>query len=264
MNYLGIDVGSLTIKAVVLRDDGSFAFGVADSGDDAEQSAREAIKKASNGNSVDLTNGWHIVATGMGGKSVSFSQQHKAINTCIARGVHYLNPSIRTVIDVGGESSAALKLNTKGRLSAWENQDKCASGTGIFLQQMSKIMRMSLEEMSDMSFQAKARADISNTCAVFAESEVISNVHRVPPTPMPDIVAGIFASMSSRVMAMCKRVGIEQGVAVVGGVAMNKGFINILEQDMGFKVFVPESPHIVAALGAAIIAKENVDKGVAA
>jgi predicted CoA-substrate-specific enzyme activase len=264
MNYLGIDVGSLITKAVVLRDDGGFAFGVAESGDDAEHSAREAVRLASSGNSVDLANGWHIVATGAGGKSVAFSQQHKSINTCIARGVHHLNPSIRTVVDVGGESSAALKLNAKGRLSAWENQDKCASGTGIFLQQMSKIMKMSLEEMSDMSFQAGARAEISNTCAVFAESEVISNVHRVPPTPMPDIVAGIYASMSSRVVAMCKRVGIEQGVAVLGGVAMNRGFINILEQDLGFKVFVPEEPQIVAALGAAIIAKENVDKGAAA
>jgi activator of 2-hydroxyglutaryl-CoA dehydratase len=96
---------------------------------------------------------------------------------------------------------------------------------------------------------------------VFAESEVISNVHRVPPTPMPDIVAGIYASMVSRIMAMCKRVGIEQGVAVVGGVAMNKGFINILEQDLGFKVFVPEQPQIVAALGAAIIARESAEKG---
>jgi len=264
MNYLGIDVGSLTTKAVMLRDDGGFAFGVVGSGDDAEQSAHEALRIASNGTNVDFANGWHIVATGAGGKSVKFCQQHKAINTCIARGIHQLNPSMRTVIDVGGESSAALKLNAKGRLSAWENQDKCASGTGIFLQQMSKIMKMSLEEMSRVSFEAKARADISNTCAVFAESEVISNVHRVPPTPMPDIVAGIYASMSSRIMAMCKRIGIEQGVAVVGGVAMNKGFINILEQDLGFKVFVPESPQVVAALGAAIIAKEGVDKGAVA
>ncbi|MFA5375174.1 MAG: acyl-CoA dehydratase activase [Dehalococcoidia bacterium] len=264
MNYLGIDVGSLTTKAVVLKDDGSFAFGVAESGDDAEQSAREAIRLASDGNIVDLANGWHIVATGMGGKSITLNQQHKAINTCIARGIHHLNPAIRTVIDVGGESSAALKLNARGRLSAWENQDKCASGTGIFLQQMSKIMRMSLGEMSDMSFAAKVRADISNTCAVFAESEVISNVHRVPPTPMPNIVAGIYASMVSRIMAMCKRIGIEQGVAVVGGVAMNKGFINILEQDLGFKVFVPEQPQAVAALGAAIIARESAEKGAAA
>ena len=123
MNYLGIDVGSLTTKAVVLKDDGSFVFGVADSGDDAEQGAREALRLASNGNAVDLANGWHIVATGMGGKAVAFSQQHKAINTCIARGIHHLNPSIRTVIDVGGESSAALKLNARGRLSAWDNQD---------------------------------------------------------------------------------------------------------------------------------------------
>ena len=264
MNALGIDVGSLTTKAVVLKDDGGFAFGVAVSGDDAEQSALEAVRLASNGNIIDVANGWHIVATGAGGKAVAFSQQHKAINTCIARGIYYLKPVIRTVIDVGGESSAALKLNAKGRLSAWENQDKCASGTGIFLQQMSKIMRMSLGEMSELSFKAQGRADISNTCAVFAESEVISNIHRVPPTPMPDIVAGVYASMVSRVMAMCKRIGIEQGVAVVGGVAMNKGFIHILEQELGFKVFVPEQPQIVAALGAATIAKEGAEKGVAA
>jgi activator of 2-hydroxyglutaryl-CoA dehydratase len=129
---------------------------------------------------------------------------------------------------------------------------------------MSKIMRMSLGEMSELSFAAKGRAEISNTCAVFAESEVISNIHRVPPTPMPDIVAGVYASMVSRIMAMCKRIGVEQGVAVVGGVAMSKGFINILEQELGCKVFVPEQPQIVAALGAAIIAKESVDKGAAA
>jgi len=260
MKAIGIDIGSLTTKAVVLKDDGSFTFGVADSGDDAEQSAKEAVRLASNGSIVDLANGWHIVATGAGGKSITFSQQHKAINTCLARGIHYLFPSARTVIDMGAESSSVLKLNERGRLSTWESQDKCASGTGIFLQQMSKLMRMSLEEMSELSFKAETKAEISNTCAVFAESEVISHVHRMPPTPAADIVAGIYASMVSRIMAMCKRAGIEKDVAVVGGVAINKGFIRILEQELGTKVLVPEVPQIVGALGAAIIARENIAK----
>ncbi len=260
MKAIGIDIGSLTTKAVVLKDDGSFTFGVADSGDDAEQSAKEAVRLASNGSIVDLANGWHIVATGAGGKSITFSQQHKAINTCLARGIHYLFPSARTVIDMGAESSSVLKLNERGRLSTWESQDKCASGTGIFLQQMSKLMKMSLEEMSELSFKAESKAEISNTCAVFAESEVISHVHRMPPTPAADIVAGIYASMVSRIMAMCKRAGIEKDVAVVGGVAINKGFIRILEQELGTKVLVPEVPQIVGALGAAIIAKENMAK----
>ncbi|MEA1959572.1 MAG: acyl-CoA dehydratase activase [Chloroflexota bacterium] len=264
MNIIGIDAGSLTTKAVVLKDDGGFTFGVAESGDDAGRSALEAIRLASNGNTIDVADGCYIVATGAGGKSVAFSRQHKSINTCIARGVHRLFPSARTVVDIGAESSAALKLNARGRLSSWENQDKCASGTGIFLQQMSRIMRMSPGEMSQLSLEAGARADISNTCAVFAESEVISHIHRVPPTPMADIVAGIYASMVSRIMAMCKRVGIEKDVAVVGGVAMSRGLIGILEEELGFDVLVPEHPQMVAALGAAIIARENIEKEAAA
>jgi predicted CoA-substrate-specific enzyme activase len=153
-----------------------------------------------------------------------------------------------------------LKLNERGRLSAWENQDKCASGTGIFLQQMAHLMQMSLQEMSDLSFKAESRAEISNTCAVFSESEVISHVHRVPPTPSADIAAGIYASMVSRVMAMCKRIGISKDVALVGGVALNTGLVHILEEELGFKVLVPETPQIVAALGAAIIAEEKIEK----
>jgi predicted CoA-substrate-specific enzyme activase len=164
---------------------------------------------------------------------------------------------------MGAESSSVLKLNERGRLSTWESQDKCASGTGIFLQQMSKLMRMSLEEMSELSSKAESKAEISNTCAVFAESEVISHVHRAPPTPAADIVAGIYSSMVSRIMAMCKRIGIEKDVAAVGGVAINKGFIRILEQELGIKVLVPEMPQIVGALGAAIIAGENMAKDAA-
>ena len=215
---------------------------------------------ALNGAGLSLSDNMHIVTTGAGAKSVAFRHQNKSTNTCLARGIHHLFPSVRMAIDMGAESTTVLRLNAKGRLSSWENQDKCASGTGIFLQQMSKLMNMSLEEMSELSFKAGSRADISNTCAVFAESEVISHVHRVPPTPAADIVAGIYASMVSRAMAMCKRLGIEPDVAVVGGVAMNPGLVHILEVELGFEVFVPERPQIVAALGAAIIAGEDLER----
>ena len=263
MKAIGIDIGSLTTKAVVLGDSGILSYCITESGDEAEQSAQSAVRESLDKAGLSPDNGQFVVATGAGGKSITFSQQHKAINTCLARGIHYFYPSVRTVIDMGAESSSVLKLNERGRLSSWESQDKCASGTGIFLQQMSKLMKMSLEEMSDLSFKAESRADISNTCAVFAESEVISHVHRVPPTPAADIAAGIYSSMVSRIMAMCKRVGIEKDVAVVGGVAMNKGFIHTLEQELGMKVLVPESPQIVGALGAAIIAGENLAKDAA-
>jgi len=261
MNALGIDVGSLTTKCVALGDDGILSYSIIDSGDDSEQNATLASQEALSPLGLGLNSDWQILSTGAGGKSVTFSRQYKSVNTCLARGAHYLLPSVRTVIDMGAETSSVLKLNERGRLSAWENQDKCASGTGIFLQQMAHLMQMSLDEMSELSLKAETRAEISNTCAVFSESEVISHVHRVPPTPAADIAAGIYASMVSRIMAMCKRIGILRDVALVGGVAINRGLVHILEDELGFEVLVPENPQITAALGAAIIAKENLAKG---
>jgi len=154
-----------------------------------------------------------------------------------------------------------MRVNERGRVRDWANQDKCAAGTGIFIQQMAKLMQMSIEEMSRLSMGAKNPPDITNTCAVFAESEVISHVHRVPPTPRADLIAGIYASMVSRVMALCKRVGIEKDVVVVGGVAMNTGLVSILQQEMKCPVLIPENPQMTAALGAAILAREALDKG---
>jgi len=261
MKALGIDIGSLTTKAVILADDGILASSITSSDDDAESTAKAAIQEALNRAGLSSGNEVYIVSTGVGGKPVSLSQQRKAIATCLARGIHHLCPSARMIIDMGAETSTVIKLNERGRLSDWVDQDKCAAGTGIFLQQMAKLMQMPLEEMSRLSFQAKSRADITNTCAVFAESEVISHVHREPPTPKEEIIAGIYFSVVSRVISLCKRIGIEKDVAVVGGVALNSGLVNILEDELGFRVLVPDSPQTVAAMGAAIIAQENIAKG---
>lgn len=262
MKSVGIDVGSLNTKAVILNGHSILALSISPSGDEAEASARGAVTEALKQAGLNLDDDLFIVSTGIGGKSVTLSKQQKSTTTCLARGTNFLFPSVRMAIDMGAESTTVIKINERGRLNDWANHDKCASGTGIFLQQMSKLMGMSLEDMSKLSFQAKNRADISNTCAVFAESEVISHVHRVPPTPKEEIMAGIYSSMVSRTLALCKRIGIEKDVAVTGGVALNKGLVHILEEDLGFKVLVPDKPQIVAALGAAVIARENIEKGI--
>ena len=259
MRALGIDIGSLNVKAVILNGNGPSTSVLLPASEGAEVAAKiamaEVIKKA--GLSAD---GWYVVATGVGGKSAAFSQQQKAITTCLARGVHVLLPDARMVIDLGAETTTILKVNERGRVTDWAGQDKCAAGTGMFLQAMAKLMQINLDQMAEYSMRAKNKADISGTCAVFAESEVISHVHRVPPTPKEDIIAGIHASMVSRVMGLLKRLGITREVAVVGGVARNKGLVDILEKELGFKVQVPENPEMVAALGAAILAKENLEK----
>jgi predicted CoA-substrate-specific enzyme activase len=260
MKPLGIDIGSLQVKAVILNGNGPLDSVLLPSGESAEAAAKtafeELVKKAGLTPS-DL----FVVSTGLGSKQIKFSQQQKAITTCLARGVHLLLPSARMVIDLGAETSTILKINDRGRVTDWAGQDKCAAGTGMFLQAMAKVMQVNLEQMSEYSLRAKKQADISGTCAVFAESEVISHIHRVPPTPKEEIIAGIHSSMVSRVMGLLKRLGIEKDVAVVGGVAKDRGLIAILEQELGFKVLVPENPEMVAALGAAILAKESLEKG---
>jgi len=263
MKALGIDIGSLTTKAVILGDDGILASSIISSGDEAEMSAKAAIAEALDRAGLSSSDDLYIVSTGVGGKLVSLSQQTKAITTCLARGINCLCPSARMAIDMGAESSTVIKVNERGRVNDWINHDKCAAGTGIFLQQMAKLMQMPLAEMSELSLQARSRADITNTCAVFAESEVISHVHREPPTPKEEIVAGIYFSVVSRIMSLCKRIGIEKDVAVIGGVALNRGLVRILETEMGFGVLVPEAPQLVAALGAAVVARENIEKGTA-
>lgn len=262
MRALGVDIGSLTTKAVILDGDHIIASSVTETGDEAERSARSAVAEVLKRAGLKQDNGVFIVSTGVGGKDISLSQQSKSLTTCLARGIHHLFPSARMLIDMGAESSTIIKINGRGRLNDWVNQDKCAAGTGIFLQQMARLMQMPLEEMAALAFQAKGRAEITNTCAVFAESEVISHVHREPPTPKEDIVAGIYYSVISRIISLCKRVGIERDVAITGGVAMNGGLVKILEDELGFGVLVPEKPQLVAALGAAVVAQENIAKGI--
>jgi predicted CoA-substrate-specific enzyme activase len=261
MKTLGIDIGSLNIKAVVLGDGGISGNGIVPLDDDMEAGARTAMEMALDRSGLSLDS-LPLLATGVGAKMISLTSHQKATTTCLARGIHYLYPSVRMVIDMGAESVTVVKLNERGRLADWANHDKCASGTGLFLQQMAKLMGISLDEMAQLSFQAHDRADITSTCAVFAESEVISHVHRDPPTPREDIVAGIYFSVVSRTISLCKRIGIVRDVAVTGGVALNDGLVNILEQELGFEVLKPGSPQIIAALGAAIVARENAEKGI--
>lgn len=261
MRAIGIDAGSLTTKVVIMENGNVLSGYITRIGDDIEISVREAIKAVYDKAGLQPGGDDYIVSTGIGGKAITFANENKAITTCLARGINRLFPQARMGIDIGAETCTVVKLSERGRVTDWGNQDKCAAGTGIFLEQMSKLMQLPFEKMSELSLQAKEAADITNTCAVFAESEVISHIHRDPPTPKENVVAGIFASTVSRLMVICKRVGIQKEVAVTGGVALNMGIIKKLEKELSFSVLVPAEPQTVAALGAAILAQEGIEKG---
>jgi len=261
MKTIGLDVGSLNTKAVIIDDDKIIAYSIVLSGDDSAASAKSAINSILSQTGMPM-DGIPVVATGIGINNLAFIPHQKSITTCLARGVRLLFPTARMGIDMGAESTTVIKINERGKLADWANHDKCASGTGLFLQQMAKLMAMPIADMAQLSFQAKSRPEITSTCAVFAESEVISHVHRVPPTPMPDIVAGIYYSVVSRIMSLCKRIGIEKDIVVIGGVALNSGLVDILSKELGTAVLVPEAPQVVAAAGAAVVARENAEKGI--
>ncbi len=257
---IGVDIGSLNAKAVVLDETGIVASAVVRSSEKAESSARGAIEQALGQAGLSLDGNDAVVATGLDSKSVSFGRP-KSFTNCLARGVNFVFPRAQMAIDMGAESSTVIKLNERGRLTDWLGQDKCAAGTGIFLQQMAKLMGVTISEMDALSFRAKSPAEITNTCAVFAESEVISHVHRVPPTSREDIAAGIYCSVLGRIISLCKRIGIAREVVVTGGVALSKGLVSILSRELGFPVLTPENPQVIAALGAAVIAREGAPTG---
>lgn len=261
MYAIGIDIGSLTTKAVVMNDGMKVASVIIDTGDESETSASKALERVLAEAGINGDSQYYVVTTGIGGKGISFSNKQKAITTCLARGMSLLNPDVKAVVDIGAESSTVVKLSNKGKVMDWANHDKCAAGTGLFLKQMARLMKLSIEEMSEMSKDAKKGADISGTCAVFSESEVISHVHRVPPTPMPDIALGIYLSVTGRIKTMCKRIGVTDGIAFSGGVALNEGLMRTLASELGTEVFIPEEPERIAALGAAVLAGEEIQKG---
>jgi len=258
MKVAGIDVGSRTVKVVILEDSHVLSQSVVISADDAAMDAQRALDGTLEVSVLSQKDLECIVATGIGRKDVPFASKQKTAITCLARGVRSLFPGARTIIDMGAETCSVIKLDEREKVVDSVGHDRCAAGTGIFLETMAKLMQLSLDEMTNLSLLTEREAEISNTCAVFAEQEVVSHVHRDPPTPKSEIIAGIHASVAERVVGLCKRVGIKEDIVLTGGVAKNQGLVKKLEEKMRSKVMVPENPQIVAALGAALVARESI------
>ena len=256
MIFAGLDLGSLTTGVVLVDENGIVSAKTVNSADEGELRARKAIAEALEG-SLDLEEIDYIVSTGVGRKAVSFAHRQKALSSCLARGVNLLFPTARTVIDVGAETCTVVRINQKGMADDSASNERCASGTGVFLESVAKLMHLKMEEMAQASLAAQGKAEITNMCAIFAEQEIISHIHRNPPTPVNDIIAGVHASMATRVGGLAKKLGVKPDVAFTGGVARNVGFVRALEENLGVRLLVPEEPQLVAALGAACIARDE-------
>jgi len=255
MITVGIDIGSITAKAAILDErklKGTFIQGT---GYDAKTAAASAFQKVLDVSGYEKQQVDFVVATGYGRKSVAFADKAITEISCHAAGAHFVNAEVRSVIDIGGQDSKAMVISPQGKVLDFAMNDKCAAGTGRFLEVMARALEVDLELLGEISLKSNAPATISSLCTVFAESEVISLIAK--GEKRENIVAGIHASIGARVVAMAGRLGLKAPLMMTGGVAKNVGLVRMLEKNIGMPVEISEHAQVLGAIGAALIAQQH-------
>lgn len=253
-------MGSLSAEAVILTEAGELAgWSVIPTGADIKGAALESLHQALKQANLEPEDVQQLVATGYG--RVSVEEAHKAVTeiTCHARGINHLLPEVRTLIDIGGQDSKVIRVGPRGMVEDFVMNDKCAAGTGRFLEVMARALEVDLEGMAARARQARETVTLSSTCAVFAESEVVSLL--AAGYPREQIIRGLHEAVAERTMTLAQRVGIEAPLAISGGVAKNDGVVQCLEESLGESLAVPWEPQVVGALGAALLAGDRLAQG---
>ncbi|MGD9330532.1 MAG: acyl-CoA dehydratase activase [Desulfobacterales bacterium] len=252
---MGIDVGSISAKAALIEKDQLVGSKVILTGYNARKAGVAVYEGLLADLGLAVTVVDRIVATGYGRKRVDFA--HKAVTeiTCHARGAYFQDPAVRSIIDIGGQDSKAISLNADGGVRDFAMNDKCAAGTGRFLEVMARGLEVDLDDFGALSLEAQHPAAISSLCTVFAESEVISLIAK--GARRADIIAGIHESVAARVVAMAKRAGLQPPVMMTGGVAHNIGVVKALETKLGHHLRVSPHAQVNGAIGAACLAAEG-------
>ena len=253
--YAGIDSGSTSTDVVILDKDRNITASVimptgAGAANGAERALEEALKQAG----LEREDLDAVVTTGYGRTAISDGDKSITEITCHARGAHFLDPSVRTVVDIGGQDSKVIRLNEDGTVKNFVMNDKCAAGTGRFLEMMAKTMEISLDELSKVGLSYQEDITISSMCTVFAESEVVSLIAQNKPTD--DIVHGLNKAVASKTASLVKRVGGEEAYMMTGGVAQNKGLVKTLEERLGTSLVISDKSQLCGALGAALFAAD--------
>ena len=256
--YAGIDSGSTSTDVVILDRDRKMISSVimptgAGAANGAERALEEALRQAElNREDLDA-----VVTTGYGRTAISDGDKSITEITCHARGAHFLDPNVRTVVDIGGQDSKVIRLNEDGSVKNFVMNDKCAAGTGRFLEMMAKTMEMSLNDLSQVGLSYQEDITISSMCTVFAESEVVSLIAQNKATD--DIVHGLNKAVAVKTAALTRRVGGEEKFMMTGGVSKNKGLVKTLEEKLGTKLVISDKAQLCGALGAALFAVDMVN-----
>ena len=254
----GVDIGAATAKAVILETNGVLSFSVIPTGFSVARAAEAVTEEALEKAGLSMGQLKYVISTGYGRRAVQFANKVFTEIICHAAGVNSVMPQARTIIDIGGQDSKVISLDDNGNVSNFVMNDKCAAGTGRFLEVMAGVLDVEVSEMGNISLLGKEPCRVSSTCTVFAESEMVSL--RADGNTREDILAGIHKAMAHRIVIMGQSVGFRQEVVLAGGVAKNVGMRKALEAEIGLGILVPEEPQIMGALGAAILAKAELAK----
>jgi len=259
--FAGIDLGSTMTKLVVMDEEEKIlASVICHTGAEHRHMANKVMEEALEKACLSIDEITYVIATGYGRINVPFADRQITELTCHTRGVFNVLPTVRLAIDIGGQDSKGMKIKD-GKLVDFVMNDRCAAGTGRFLEVFAAALGLNIEDLGNISLKSTRKVSISNTCTVFARQEVISHISA--GVPIEDIVAGIHDAVAGRVARMVKKLKIEPDVVFTGGVAKNIGIVRALEENLGCKVFVPEEPLLTGAAGAALLGKDMTMKALA-
>ena len=252
----GIDMGAKTIKVVIMEDGKKVLsmakdLGGTDTRATTEKIYADALKKAS----VKMEDITHVTSTGTGRAAAPYAKDNITEVGAAAKGVIFIYPSARTVIDVGAEEGKTLRCDATGKVIDFAVNEKCAAGAGSFMESMARALEVKLEELGPLALKSTNAIPMNAQCAVFAESEVVTLVHQ--KTPKQDIAKAIHDAIADRITSMVRKVGFEKDVVIIGGVAKNPAFVEAMKRNLEMDMIVANEPEFVGAIGAAIMAVEN-------
>lgn len=255
MIVAGIDIGSRAAKAAVMNDGAIISSVICDTGPESVKTSRMTMEKVLEGTGLSLNDIQYIVATGYGRVLVPFANENISEISCHAKGISWYFPSVRTIMDMGGQDCKAINCDAEGRVTSFIMNDKCAGGTGRFLEMIAEVLNLPLEDIGDTALRSEKAIPFNTICAVFAKTEAIENLRR--GVSKSDILAGLNEAIATRCLNLLKRVSIEKEFSITGGIAKNKGMVAELEKKVGFKPLLCEDPQLVGAIGAALFAAER-------
>jgi predicted CoA-substrate-specific enzyme activase len=250
--FAGVDAGATFIKTVIVSDGLPLAGSLTASRGDYAGGVAQALEQAAGKLGLKIENISKVVATGLGASRVAAAESATEA-TCIAAGVHVLFPTVRTIIDIGAQSTRIIKVNNEGQLTNFVASDKCAAGSGRFLQVIARVLRINLDDIGELSLKSSNPAEFSTSCAVFAESEAVTRLSQ--GATKEDILAGVHLALARKITSMLVMIGLTPDCVVVGGGAKDTGLVRSLEETAGTKLLVPQEPQMVAAFGAALVAR---------